>query len=153
MTSSDGTKSTLRVATPMRGLRSIALLLALTWLIVPAAGCDGEDCGRAICGCWESVSVNLDVLVLDQRGEPVEGMQAVCINEDSPVGTTDGDGRITANFDTRLSQVCGTERCNSLTLSDPEGRCGSTQSSLLVLNSTTVTVDCSAVGDDDDSAR
>jgi|GEM_PF-4658920 len=141
----------------MMSKRPTWLRLSLTGagLLLASAlgGCTGDDCGRPICGCWEDVSVALDVTVLSDLGEPVQGITAICVNEDAAVATSDADGLLSARFDTRLSQACGTERCNSLTLTDPTGRCEGTQSSLIALNRTTVTVDCDPDGDDDDSAR
>ena len=88
-----------------------------------------------------------------QDGEPIEGMSAVCVNEGSAVATSDADGLLAASFDSRVSEACGPERCNSLTITDPTGACEGTSSSLVALNYTTVSLTCGSVGDDDDSAR
>ena len=122
------------------------------WLVVAAGGCNDETCAQSLCGCWEDVVVRLELRVVDQDGDPVEAMDVICINEDRALASTNTDGVVSTMLDTRLSASCGTERCNSLTLRDPTGRCLGTQSTLMALNDSVVTVDCGAAGDDDDSA-
>ena len=116
------------------------------------AGCTGDDCGRPICGCWIDDTVDLQITVIDQAGAPLEGIDLICVNEDTPVASSDVEGVAGTIFETRVSPSCGPERCNSLTLSDPTGRCEGASSSLAVLNDTTVTLVC-AEGDDDDSGN
>ena len=114
------------------------------------AGCTGDDCGRPICGCWVDDTVDLQITVVDQAGTPLEGIDLVCVNEDTPVASSDAEGVAGTIFETRVSPGCGPERCNSITLIDPTGRCEGTSSTLAVLNDTTVPLVC-AEGDDDDS--
>ncbi|MCO4770181.1 MAG: hypothetical protein KDA24_09145 [Deltaproteobacteria bacterium] len=114
------------------------------------AGCNATNCAQSICGCWEDFTVSLEMTVVDQFGDGVDGVRAICVNEDAPVATTNGDGELMQTFDTRVSPGCGTERCNTLTLLDPEGRCEGTQSTLAALNFSTVTLTCTELGDDDD---
>ena len=116
------------------------------------AGCAGDDCGRPICGCWIDDTVDLQVTVVDQAGDPLEGIDLICVNEDTPIASSNIEGVAGTIFDTRVSPGCGPERCNSITLSDPTGRCEGTSSSLAVLNDTTVLLVC-AEGDDDDSGN
>lgn len=128
-------------------------LAALAALALFQTSCTGATCASAICGCWEPFTVDLEITVVDQDGDPVEGIDAICLNESSAVATSDAAGLIARSFDTRVSPSCGPERCNNVTLTDPQGRCEGTQSTLAALNFSTVTLECTAVGDDDDSAR
>ena len=125
----------------VRRALSLLALLSLT-------GCDGPDCGRPICGCWEDATVSLDITVVDQDSDPLEGIELVCVNEQAAFATSGVDGLITGTLETRVSDGCGLERCSSVTLLGPIGDCSGTQSTLLILNETTVTLTCGA-GDDD----
>jgi hypothetical protein len=138
---------------PARGLRRRLAAGALLLGAALSSSCTGDTCGRPICGCWEDVSVTLEITVVDQLGDPIPGIDALCVNEDTPVATSGDDGVISTRFETRVSEACGTERCNSVTLSDPTGACSGTESSLLALNRSTVALTCGSPGDDDDSAR
>ena len=119
------------------------------------ASCTGPSCSSAICGCWEPFTVDMEITVVDQAGTPVEGIDAICLNEGEAIATSDGAGLIARSFDTRVSPGCGPERCNNVTLNDPLGRCEGVQSTLVALNFSTVSLPCVAIGDDDDddSAR
>jgi len=127
-----------------------ALPLAAAWLL---ASCTGPTCASAICGCWEQETAQVNFTVVDIDGDPIEGIDMICINESVALATSDAAGLIATSFETRVSPGCGPERCNRLTLSDPTGACDGTDSTLQVLNGSTVTLDCDVVGDDDDSAR
>ncbi len=132
----------------MRMARLGLVLAGALW----SAGCAGDDCGRPICGCWTDETLDLQITVVDQDGIPLEGIDLICVNEDTPVASSDVEGVAGALFETRVSPGCGPERCHSLTLSDPTGRCEGTSSSLAMLNDTTVSLVC-AEGDDDDSGN
>ena len=124
------------------------VLASALWI----AGCTDDDCGRPICGCWTDETLDLQIRVTDQDGNPLEGIDLICVNEDIPVASSDFEGLAGTMIETRISPGCGPERCNSITLSDPTGRCEGTATSLAVLNDTTVTLFC-AEGDDDDSGN
>ncbi len=124
-----------------------ALVLGATLL----AGCPNAECGRPICGCWEAVSVTLDLTLVDGAGEPVPDISVICTNEDSAIATSNAEGVVAHTFDTRVSDGCGPERCNTLTLVDPSGRCTGVESTLLALNGTTIPLSCGGAADDDDS--
>mgnify|MGYP007046913042 CR=1 FL=1 len=124
--------------------------LGLTALL--ASSCTGPSCSSAICGCWEPFRVDLEITVVDQDGDPLQDIEAICLNEGEPIAVSGVDGVIAHSFDTRVSPGCGPERCRTITLSDPAGLCDGTQSTIAVLNFTTVELTCEAPGDDD-SAR
>lgn len=128
-----------------------AALTALAALSL--TGCGDVECGRPVCGCWEPTTVELSLTLVDGAGDPVPDINVICVNEDAPVATSDADGVVSHTFDTRVSDACGVERCNSLTLVDPAGACSGAESTLLALNGTTIVLSCGGAPDDDDSAR
>ncbi len=127
-----------------------AALLGLGALL--ASSCTGANCVSAICGCWEPYTVNLEITVVDEDAEPREGIAAICLNEGEAIAFSDENGVIAKDYETRVSPGCGPERCNTITLTDPSGACEGTQSTIAIMNFTTVELRC-AVGDDDDSGR
>ncbi len=126
------------------GLVGLAALLS--------SSCTGATCVSAICGCWEPFTVELEITVVDEQENPREGIAAICLNEGEAIAVSDEAGVIAQTYDTRVSPGCGPERCNTITLTDPSGACEGTQSTIAMLNFTTVELRC-AVGDDDDSGR
>ena len=97
----------------MREPMTSKLLLGLTPLLGAAlcaivlGGCAGVECGRPVCGCWEDITVSLEITVVDQDGAPIPGLNAVCVNEDSAVATSTEAGLLAASFDSRVSEACG----------------------------------------------
>ena len=122
-----------------RGQRRVIPALLATLAL---AGCTDRQCQSAICGCWEPAEVALDIEVLDELGRPVPGASAFCVNEDDAVAVAGDDGLLAATLETRVSPGCGVERCSSLTILDPSGRCEGVESTLSVLNESTVTLAC-----------
>ena len=94
------------------------------------------------------------------RGDPADPVGSRVVNKEFVTGLRDSqseqaafatsgvDGLITGTLETRVSEGCGLERCSNVTLVDPVGDCAGTQSTLLVLNQTTVSLSCGTATDE-----
>lgn len=97
------------------------LLLASLSVIAACSGTPGGqsdsglDCGATFCGCSEDVSIDVSTTIWNgQMDTPVEGATLTCLGEDSPRGTSEADGVIAFQLETRESPGCGLEDCNNV---------------------------------------
>ncbi len=80
------------------------------------------DCARSLCGCWEDHTLAYENAVVDESTEaPLEGITLTCMGEDEPIATSDADGSVGFEIETRRSPGCGYERCRNLRFEDPTG--------------------------------
>jgi len=97
------------------------LLLASLSVITACSGTPGGqsdsglDCGASFCGCSEEVSLDVSTTIWNgQLDAPVEGATLTCVGEDAPRDTSEADGVIAFQLETRESPGCGFDDCNNV---------------------------------------
>jgi len=96
------------------------VLLASTLAL---SACIPGPCERSICGCWEDAVVPFEATILDaSSGTPVSGIEVRCDDETEIRSTSDGEGGVVFEVETRSSPGCGIETCSTLGFSDPQNQ-------------------------------
>lgn len=82
----------------------------------------GPDCSSSFCGCWEDKTLQYGATVVDaESSEPIPGVTLRCDDETEIRATSDAEGKVAFEVETRYSPGCHYERCTHLLFHDPAG--------------------------------
>lgn len=76
-------------------------------------------CAQTICGCWQEVTFNYKVNLVDQQGIAADRIDLFCDDESKPISQTNAIGMAKFTINNEKSPGCGYKRCKTIRLSDP----------------------------------
>lgn len=76
-------------------------------------------CTQTICGCWQAVTLNYKVNLVDQQGIAAESIDLFCDDESKPISQTNATGTAQFTINNEKSPGCGYKRCKTIRFSDP----------------------------------
>lgn len=75
-------------------------------------------CTQTICGCWQTVTLNYKVNLVDQQGIAADYIDLFCDDESKPISQTNVTGTAQFTINNETSPDCGYKRCKTIRFSD-----------------------------------